>query len=120
MIRRPPRSTLFPYTTLFRSPDLRREDGDVEPLGEPLVGEVASQEPGRVERVRDEAELQPAIAERVEERVRLRAELPGRTPRRVLRHEEAVELLVRYLHAEPGEELPHHVRVLDLLDRAGN
>src|SRR5256885_13935660 len=24
MIRRPPRSTLFPYTTLFRSPDLRR------------------------------------------------------------------------------------------------
>src|SRR5260370_30860530 len=26
MIRRPPRSTLFPYTTLFRS---RRHDGDV-------------------------------------------------------------------------------------------
>src|SRR2546430_12056051 len=24
MIRRPPRSTLFPYTTLFRSPELRR------------------------------------------------------------------------------------------------
>src|SRR3712207_8077508 len=24
MIRRPPRSTLFPYTTLFRSPPLRR------------------------------------------------------------------------------------------------
>src|SRR2546427_5168770 len=26
MIRRPPRSTLFPYTTLFRSHDLRRRD----------------------------------------------------------------------------------------------
>src|SRR3712207_8582166 len=26
MIRRPPRSTLFPYTTLFRSPDRRAED----------------------------------------------------------------------------------------------
>src|SRR3712207_8026946 len=26
MIRRPPRSTLFPYTTLFRSPDGRRRD----------------------------------------------------------------------------------------------
>src|SRR5437762_9429861 len=26
MIRRPPRSTLFPYTTLFRSPDERRAD----------------------------------------------------------------------------------------------
>src|SRR2546429_4276357 len=37
MIRRPPRSTLFPYTTLFRSPqqlgaevDDRRADGDRE------------------------------------------------------------------------------------------
>src|SRR2546430_15429466 len=37
MIRRPPRSTLFPYTTLFRSPprwlnqraDMRRSQGDV-------------------------------------------------------------------------------------------
>src|SRR3712207_8367252 len=27
MIRRPPRSTLFPYTTLFRSRVERREDG---------------------------------------------------------------------------------------------
>src|SRR5690242_21474743 len=26
MIRRPPRSTLFPYTTLFRSPDQRHHD----------------------------------------------------------------------------------------------
>src|SRR3712207_8676092 len=26
MIRRPPRSTLFPYTTLFRSPGKRTED----------------------------------------------------------------------------------------------
>src|SRR5260370_28435367 len=30
MIRRPPRSTLFPYTTLFRSVRLRREDRAVE------------------------------------------------------------------------------------------
>src|SRR2546430_8692073 len=30
MIRRPPRSTLFPYTTLFRSPALK--DGDAEHL----------------------------------------------------------------------------------------
>src|SRR5256885_11294782 len=31
MIRRPPRSTLFPYTTLFRSLDVRkRKDGDYE------------------------------------------------------------------------------------------
>src|SRR5437588_7536925 len=29
MIRRPPRSTLFPYTTLFRSADLRRTADDL-------------------------------------------------------------------------------------------
>src|SRR2546422_7921501 len=35
MIRRPPRSTLFPYTTLFRSPDHRaaRERDEVGELG---------------------------------------------------------------------------------------
>src|SRR2546430_15327390 len=30
MIRRPPRSTLFPYTTLFRSRDLRLDRAPVE------------------------------------------------------------------------------------------
>src|SRR3712207_7271843 len=30
MIRRPPRSTLFPYTTLFRSPDHLDLHGDLE------------------------------------------------------------------------------------------
>src|SRR3712207_8322974 len=46
MIRRPPRSTLFPYTTLFRSPpraasgqpearlDLPLENGEPPPVGE--------------------------------------------------------------------------------------
>src|SRR2546427_6129599 len=29
MIRRPPRSTLFPYTTLFRSHDVREVEGPV-------------------------------------------------------------------------------------------
>src|SRR5258707_11195211 len=31
MIRRPPRSTLFPYTTLFRSVTLRTEDRRLKP-----------------------------------------------------------------------------------------
>src|SRR2546422_4098482 len=47
MIRRPPRSTLFPYTTLFRSDVLRPEfDGDakaVEPGGARLPGESCDQ-----------------------------------------------------------------------------
>src|SRR5256714_3761862 len=43
MIRRPPRSTLFPYTTLFRSPMLSKEEnerltrvGPGTPMGETL------------------------------------------------------------------------------------
>src|SRR2546425_7234789 len=37
MIRRPPRSTLFPYTTLFRS----QEHARVERLGDEVVGTEA-------------------------------------------------------------------------------
>src|SRR2546429_7381411 len=33
MIRRPPRSTLFPYTTLFRSRRPRRSPASLEPRG---------------------------------------------------------------------------------------
>src|SRR5260370_4284999 len=44
MIRRPPRSTLFPYTTLFRSPH-RRLGLQREPLRHPL----AQAHPGRSE-----------------------------------------------------------------------
>src|SRR3712207_2400127 len=41
MIRRPPRSTLFPYTTLFRSHARRaREDVDAPPLAGQLEGLV--------------------------------------------------------------------------------
>src|SRR5437868_7839304 len=38
MIRRPPRSTLFPYTTLFRSPGLDQNLAQAEP-GPLLFGE---------------------------------------------------------------------------------
>src|SRR2546427_4465329 len=38
MIRRPPRSTLFPYTTLFRSPSVQRLLQQVHP--QRLVGAV--------------------------------------------------------------------------------
>src|SRR2546425_3514080 len=34
MIRRPPRSTLFPYTTLFRSRWIELGQGDSDPAGE--------------------------------------------------------------------------------------
>src|SRR2546426_8178653 len=35
MIRRPPRSTLFPYTTLFRSPNLTESRNSLTPGVEP-------------------------------------------------------------------------------------
>src|SRR5690348_17807538 len=38
MIRRPPRSTLFPYTTLFRSKDRRRIELHITPAGRRFVG----------------------------------------------------------------------------------
>src|SRR2546426_7605865 len=54
MIRRPPRSTLFPYTTLFRSvPEDSRKWADLEPADHPTqhgthggVAAVAVREPG--------------------------------------------------------------------------
>src|SRR2546430_6790146 len=52
MIRRPPRSTLFPYTTLFRSPPARHHDliGIELPLD---FQELADglQQPGNVDRL---------------------------------------------------------------------
>src|SRR2546426_8918270 len=45
MIRRPPRSTLFPYTTIFRSAKLIAESGPVPPAGTyvaPVAFEIGS------------------------------------------------------------------------------
>src|SRR3712207_7515567 len=57
MIRRPPRSTLFPYTTLFRS-ELQRGDqaeGDAAVVGElehqPVLADALDPGPGEAEQV---------------------------------------------------------------------
>src|SRR5256885_12148639 len=65
MIRRPPRSTLFPYTTLFRSRDVGTAEQDApvgrrEPAGDQvdegrLAGTVGSDQ--RVSRTRLETEI---------------------------------------------------------------
>src|SRR5690349_23291606 len=46
MIRRPPRSTLFPYTTLFRSVDDRRDEDREVAQARDLPGEVVAEELG--------------------------------------------------------------------------
>src|SRR5256885_6884942 len=62
MIRRPPRSTLFPYTTLFRSPPGRAAEADdvavrvfhPEILGAPFGGGQGFDDPGTVGDARSE------------------------------------------------------------------
>src|SRR2546430_9361323 len=51
MIRRPPRSTLFPYTTLFRSVLSHRTFGgsDLSPLGKCVFHASSAHGPGRNE-----------------------------------------------------------------------
>src|SRR2546427_8048614 len=46
MIRRPPRSTLFPYTTLFRSLELLRVLEEVDDLLELLLRLIAARDVG--------------------------------------------------------------------------
>src|SRR3989449_10278259 len=49
MIRRPPRSTLFPYTTLFRSDPAVRRAREAEHGGSNGAGVVAALAPARIE-----------------------------------------------------------------------
>src|SRR5256885_7207322 len=75
MIRRPPRSTLFPYTTLFRSRlDLRDLDIDqssVPEHGEQLVALVERERPRHAGRRKAATELSAdGVEHRAEPRVR--------------------------------------------------
>src|SRR3712207_9065927 len=59
MIRRPPRSTLFPYTTLFRSPRPRAGFGTLPGLRQHLVREIDA---NALVPLRREVDAQPAGA----------------------------------------------------------
>src|SRR5947209_11660147 len=54
MLRRPPRSTLFPYTTLFRSarsrPGIRAEEGESRVVGERRAASSLASRPALRER----------------------------------------------------------------------
>src|SRR3712207_8759864 len=83
MIRRPPRSTLFPYTTLFRSPRLRIP-------GDPPVGPAAVA--GRDRELKDHLGLS---ARRFHELAQRRVELLTAGPRRARSEEHTSELQSR-------------------------
>src|SRR5258707_13868291 len=62
MIRRPPRSTLFPYTTLFRSLEAARRAGSVSEL-RPNVREALAGVAALLDRLRDAVgQADPATA----------------------------------------------------------
>src|SRR5947207_4610589 len=54
MIRRPPRSTLFPYTTLFRSPSQRPRCREHRPLPPHLTREQGGRSLRTLTRIRSE------------------------------------------------------------------
>src|SRR3712207_7238400 len=66
MIRRPPRSTLFPYTTLFRSPDGYGPGAMGAVEGAP-TDDVARRRPGRPRDARADEAILAAVLDRSEE-----------------------------------------------------
>src|ERR1041385_4091379 len=95
MIRRPPRSTLFPYTTLFRSGDLRDVIAFLLRLEERRALEVV----GVVRREGKAPEGEEVPASQVDE---LRALLGGRGPRGLTGR----EVLLALAGAHPSAGLP--------------
>src|SRR3712207_8165156 len=78
MIRRPPRSTLFPYTTLFRSSEVFNTLEELDGMGSPLSGwdglfdldgaELLSETMAALERAEEELEqAEGHLRERSEE-----------------------------------------------------
>src|SRR5438034_3356650 len=49
MLRRPPRSTLFPYTTLFRSHELRNHQRAVHEAGLTHIGDPSVDDDARIQ-----------------------------------------------------------------------
>src|SRR2546430_12777212 len=96
MIRRPPRSTLFPYTTLFRSPGRRREDHGIGSVSVLTQGAPRTLLPIAVfaSKVRAELPRQPHA-------IRIRVQPPYYAARRVqnLRHKLPHEPQSDYGHA---------------------
>src|SRR3712207_7745437 len=78
MIRRPPRSTLFPYTTLFRSVHRGQDPGDLQLRVEPLLDLVDG-----VDQQRDAAQREELALQRDHHAVRRRQRVEDRKSTRL-------------------------------------
>src|SRR5690348_18209268 len=78
MLRRPPRSTLFPYTTLFRSQDCAHGSGGRQQRADREDDDPVSQfgEPGQADR-RGLAPLRPVEQQRDRKSTRLNSSHPS-------------------------------------------
>src|SRR5256886_5930319 len=107
MIRRPPRSTLFPYTTLFRSREGRGGDGRVQEAGRPRRRRRAARQgargPGDAWSGDDPGDGRPAPAQGA---VRARAERGARRPSRRSVTAAAMALTLPLATATPGGGFP--------------
>src|SRR2546430_8338331 len=126
MIRRPPRSTLFPYTTLFRSEVIFAEVGDAHWRHADFVLIRGGDSGGELARVRQGTMLDPALGASAiyeldavgEGPVALSLTGPGVAPRpRTLRLTGLAEAEVGLIQRTRAE-YPRGVDVL-LVDRAG-
>src|SRR3712207_9377088 len=74
MIRRPPRSTLFPYTTLFRSDaEAKRQRESLDDAGTGVTAEPVEDEAGDHRRDVGVADRRPGVVEAGLDRARQRA-----------------------------------------------
>src|SRR3712207_8693361 len=73
MIRRPPRSTLFPYTTLFRSRRLQRRAAELV-LQHEAEGEAVPDERAEGPDVEERHDPRVVLADRLVERARVAAQ----------------------------------------------
>src|SRR2546430_13084124 len=93
MIRRPPRSTLFPYTTLFRSSldKLLEARGCTHHVARRALGSQVLARAGRVD---------------VEQLLDASKDIPQR--RRIGKVGDAEVIAVRHVEADARQSLPHH------------
>src|SRR2546422_5558818 len=102
MIRRPPRSTLFPYTTLFRSPENREFQG---------LREQAQQALAKIRKVQE-------LMQRAEQQQR-KKDPQARSEEHTSELQSRLHLVCRLLLEKKKNIMPHKNHTLPGLDRAG-